>query len=261
MQRLARILALGLALAALWAHSASLSRVAPGAAAPPPVAHGAPTQFGPLAGLVSYRFRVVTSDRPAGGSDTQARDPYDAGFEQIDEGAFLAPDRYHVVCTSMIADRSSSREVIVRGGEAWARRPAGDWQFLGDAYEDSCGPHSWPAATLAGLRAADLASFARGFELLNGLTVRRYAIDAVSIPDPRERTRHIQSVMGEDAEGDESFDDLIDITLAVWLADDSGYPVKLVRELWYRYYTAPRVFTVAIELRDLNAPDIDIPAP
>ena len=179
-------------------------------------------------------------------------------------GAFIAPDREQTEVTADLGFIQVRLETIRIGSRSWMREPGGEWEeqaAIGDGLglDFAISPIDLFGGDLGdglGTLGAVVGNLDGTPETVNGVDALRYELTANefarAFPDSEEFT----DLAGVEAAGVAG-----DFTTTIWVARDSGIPVRLVLDGSSTVDGAESSIHVELNLRDVNSDDITIEPP
>ena len=246
---------------------------APAAGAAAPASDDAPQQAASLqspAALDSFRYDVSIELSGIGASDSGDDSgggfgiSLDLNFKITMEGAVVAPDREWSRLEADLGLLKISTETIRIGDQAWVRELDGEWQVQtldGDSLADafSFSPQDFFGDDDVGDGLGTLRSV---LDLIGGKSERVNGVDAVRYDLTSEQfaTAFPDGGLPGDAGGDVSAE-LGDFEVTIWIARDSGIPVRMLLEGSNDVESGEGSVRVELNIRDLNSDGIEIEPP
>jgi hypothetical protein len=202
--------------------------------------------------LTSFRYDLTISIEVS----EDATSPLAIDLSMELSGAVITPDREHTTVKVDFGFFAIDLETIRIGTQTWAREPAGQWAVESPGEEalpldlspldiTACSEFSSLQAVISGL--------AGTVETVNGVSAVRYDMNA----------DQFASAFPDEAgsESDLPTDDLENITISLWVARDSGIPIRLILEGTSTGDDAGSTVKLELNLTDLNSSSIKIEAP
>ena len=218
------------------------------------------------ADLTSYRYDITVevSGEAVGGQGAPSGLSLDLDLSMEISGAFIAPDREQTEVTADLGFIQVRLETIRIGSRSWMREPGGEWEeqaAIGDGLglDFAISPIDLFGGDLGdglGTLGAVVGNLDGTPETVNGVDALRYELTANefarAFPDSEEFT----DLAGVEAAGVAG-----DFTTTIWVARDSGIPVRLVLDGSSTVDGAESSIHVELNLRDVNSDDITIEPP
>lgn len=223
-------------------------------------ADATPAPLASPAEMQSFRYEVV--------AEISGGDAVDGGLSlSLDivisaSGAVIAPDRQQSRIVADLGFLKLDIESIQIGDTSWTREPGGDWSSEADAGLGGLGDFDLSPTSLFGDDTGDeemavlqelLLTLDGTRETVNGVQAIGYTLDAEQFAES----------FGELAQGDAlpGLDDDGDLTVEIWVAVASGFPVRLIIAGTSVEEGAEGEFHLELNITDINSSDITIEPP
>ncbi len=171
-------------------------------------------------------------------------------FDLNVEGAFVAPDREQVKVTGSMFGLELEEETIRIGDRTWVHTDGGWVEGEAEFTTEDFSPASFAEA----FNAEDLRILKPSKETINGIRSLRYKISKANI----EKIAGFAGLFGEGA-GLEDLPENFDIDL--WLAEDGGWPVRLVMSASGDFDGVEGSLDLSMDVTDVNDESIEIEPP
>ncbi len=229
-------------------------------------AQAPPPTLAPAAALKSFRYEMtmeLSGSAASGGSGLPSGVSLDLKIEM--SGAVISPDREQSKLTADLGFLKLDMETIRIGDRVWTRQSGGEWQEetagLGELGLDfSLSPVDLLGADETGGGFETLRSVLGGLggtnETVNGVDAVRYDLTS------EQFTQAFPSggLPGELSEGTPE-DTLEDMKVQLWIARDTGIPVRLIMEASTGDGDDEGKMRIELNLTDLNSSEIEIEPP
>ncbi len=204
--------------------------------------------------LTSFRYTLMI-EVSSGEGDEAASLAVDLSMEF--SGAVITPDREQSTIKVDFGFFKIEAETIRIGDQSWTRESGGEWEA------DSAGADVLPLEFAAGpieiLGGSEFSSLQQVIAGLSGTTQRVNGVDAVRYDLTAEQ--FAQAFPNQDDGDAFSTGDLDELTVSLWVARDSGIPVRLILEGVTTGDDSGGSVRLELNLTDLNSSSITIEPP
>ena len=204
--------------------------------------------------LTSFRYTLMIEVSGAEGDESA---PLAIQFSMELSGAVITPDREQSTTKVDFGFFKIESETIRIGDQSWTRESGGEWE------EDSAAgdvlPLDFAASPIEILGGSEFSSLQQVIAGLSGTAERVNGVDAVRYDLTAEQ---FAQAFPDQGDGDGlSTANLDDLTVSLWVARDSGIPVRLVLEGLTTGDDSGGSVKIELNLTDLNASSITIEPP
>ncbi len=223
-------------------------------------AEATPAPFASPADMESFRYEVVaeiSGDGPADGGFSLSLD-----ISITASGAVIVPDRQQSHIVADLGFLKLDIESIQIGDRSWTREPGGDWSSEANEAFGGLGDFDLSPTSLFGDASSDadleilralLERLDGQREEMNGVKAIGYTLNAEQFAESFGALAQGDGLPGLDGEGD--------LTVEVWIAVASGFPVRLIVEGTSVEEGAEGDFRLELNITDINSDDIEIEPP
>jgi hypothetical protein len=202
-----------------------------------------------LADLDSYRYNVELTIEGMGGEGMEG---FEGPFAIRQEGAFVAPDKHQAKCSFDLGPLSMEEEVITIGGTSWVK--SAESPSFQEGEPMFCTGDFTPGEIFGTFPAEDIESLEGDKDEVNGVDAIHYSVDRAQL----DELLALALAMG--GEGAEDLPEDLEFNVDVWLAEDGGWPVKILFDFSGDVDGGEVSFTLESNVTDVNS-DIEIEAP
>ena len=219
-----------------------------------------PAPIASPADMRSFRYEVAADI--SGGGPVEGGLSLDLTISISASGAVIAPDRQQSRIVADLGFLKLDIESIQIGDTSWTREPGGDWSSEADDALGGLGDFDLSPTSFFGEDPNDTdMQFLRALlerldgerETVNGVAAIGYTLSAEEFAELFGAVAAGEGVPGLDGEGD--------LTVAIWIAVDSGFMVRLFIEGTTVEDGAESEFRLDMNITDINSDDITIEPP
>ncbi len=223
-------------------------------------ADATPAPLASPADMQSFRYEVVAEISGGGAVDGGLSLSLDIVISA--SGAVIAPDQQQSRIVADLGFLKLDIESIQIGDTSWTREPGGDWSSEADAGLGGLGDFDLSPTSLFGDDTDDTdLSVLQGVldtldgrrEAVNGVAAIGYTLNAEQFAESFGALAEGEGIPGLDGEGD--------MSVEVWIAVASGFPVRLIIDGTSVEEGAESEFHLELNITDINSDDIKIEPP
>lgn len=206
--------------------------------------------------LTSFRYEMVMEISGSSGSNGGGLS-LDIEFVIDLSGTVIAPDREQSTIKADLGFFKIEIETIRIGDQAWSREPDGEWEVASTGSDVL--PLDLSISPLDILGGSDFSALQALLAGLSGSTESVNGVDAVRYDLTAEQ--FAQAFPDEGGGEEDLTGDLEDMTVALWVARDSGILVRLTLEGTTNGDDGAGTVKIELNLTDLNSSSITIEPP